>query len=408
MNTIFFTIFSASVLIYTSLFSVVAAATPPTAEPIKNIVFVGGTLQEAQQQARREGKILFVEIYATWCMPCKFLEQNVFSNPEIAAFYNHYFVNYKLNFDSIEGEVFKQEHQVQYLPELFFFDASGNIVLRETGDLSTQSFLQMGKQAAGNPPMPPLGDMWAAGGDDDIVYSSAPSSSAQKHYPEANTSKQVNAAASQANSIEQRQLSELHTLAYQLKEKGEFDTFVADAYLKKIGKSKSKLHSAQVMNFIYAFSEDAPSRATELLIQYHEWFEPHYGSLHIDTRIKNALRLGVQRAAANQQPDNFEKCLRLAKKSKLKDKKEVATELKMLYYQEMSDVKLYVKAANEYFKKSKRPQADILKNAARFVADNSNDKCELTQAYRWAKKAFSLQRNDYELQALLNEINRKI
>ena len=60
-----------------ALFSVAAFAqnntkeTAPAAKEIKGTVFEKGTLKELLAKAAKEKKYLFVDVYATWCGPCK-------------------------------------------------------------------------------------------------------------------------------------------------------------------------------------------------------------------------------------------------------------------------------------------------------------------------------------------------
>ena len=37
------------------------------------------TLKEALEQAKAQGKMVFVDCYTTWCGPCKMMAQEVFS-----------------------------------------------------------------------------------------------------------------------------------------------------------------------------------------------------------------------------------------------------------------------------------------------------------------------------------------
>mgnify|MGYP001723015828 CR=1 FL=1 len=60
-----------------ALFSVAAFAqnntkeTAPAAKEIKGTVFEKGTLKELLAKAAKEKKYLFVDVYATWCGPCR-------------------------------------------------------------------------------------------------------------------------------------------------------------------------------------------------------------------------------------------------------------------------------------------------------------------------------------------------
>ena len=67
-----------------ALFSVAAFAqnntkeTAPAAREIKGTVFEKGTLKELLAKAAKEKKYLFVDVYATWCGPCKAMATQVF------------------------------------------------------------------------------------------------------------------------------------------------------------------------------------------------------------------------------------------------------------------------------------------------------------------------------------------
>jgi thiol:disulfide interchange protein len=47
-------------------------------------------LQEAQKQKRP----IFVDVYAEWCGPCKMLERNTFPNPDLGAYVAKYYIAY--------------------------------------------------------------------------------------------------------------------------------------------------------------------------------------------------------------------------------------------------------------------------------------------------------------------------
>lgn len=43
----------------------------------QGIEFFHGTYEEALQKARAEGKQIFVDVYTSWCGPCKMMAKNV-------------------------------------------------------------------------------------------------------------------------------------------------------------------------------------------------------------------------------------------------------------------------------------------------------------------------------------------
>lgn len=62
----------------------------------QGIEFFHGTYEEALQKARAEGKQIFVDVYTSWCGPCKMMAKNVFTRQEVGDYYNNKFVCLKL------------------------------------------------------------------------------------------------------------------------------------------------------------------------------------------------------------------------------------------------------------------------------------------------------------------------
>ena len=75
-------VFLALTAIFFSLSSIMAQ------EAKGGIEFFRGTLAEGLAKAGKEGKNLFVDFYATWCVPCKKMEKTVFTRPEVGEYFN--------------------------------------------------------------------------------------------------------------------------------------------------------------------------------------------------------------------------------------------------------------------------------------------------------------------------------
>ena len=50
------------------------------------------TLDEACTKARAEKKLIFVDLYTSWCAPCKMMADKVFPDVKLGAFMNERFV----------------------------------------------------------------------------------------------------------------------------------------------------------------------------------------------------------------------------------------------------------------------------------------------------------------------------
>ena len=113
----------------------------------EGIRFESGTLETAKQKAAKEGKVLFVDCTAAFCGSCRKMEKEVFSNPEVAAFFNEHFISYKLWMDKPEGKAFNKTCEIPAYPTLLFMDEKGNILWKEVGSRKVKGFMELARKA---------------------------------------------------------------------------------------------------------------------------------------------------------------------------------------------------------------------------------------------------------------------
>ncbi len=82
-----------------------AAQSPSTTEPKSAINWL--TIEEAQAQAKKVPKPLMIDVYTTWCGPCKMLDARTFSDPRLAEYVNRNFYPVKFNAESGTPVTFK-------------------------------------------------------------------------------------------------------------------------------------------------------------------------------------------------------------------------------------------------------------------------------------------------------------
>lgn len=92
------------------------------------------------QMAQKEDKLIFVDFWASWCGPCKQMEREVFSNPEVADRFNSSFINYKVDVDRSPGKEMRQQYRIYSLPTTVFFKPDGELIIRLEG-MTTVRFL---------------------------------------------------------------------------------------------------------------------------------------------------------------------------------------------------------------------------------------------------------------------------
>lgn len=97
--------------------------------------------------AKKEEKLVFVDIYASWCLPCQLMDDDVFTDAALGAYYNEHFVSYKQDVEHGDGPIIKFNYDVSILPTLLFLDADGNELVRKTGAAYPTEMRRLAKEA---------------------------------------------------------------------------------------------------------------------------------------------------------------------------------------------------------------------------------------------------------------------
>lgn len=130
-----------------SLFGIWSFSNPADEiESKSGIQFFKGTFQEALIKAKEENKPVFVDVYATWCGPCKQLKKKTFKDKEVGDYYNKNFINVAVDGESKEGAMVARKYNVQGYPTLLIVDAEGNLKTRQMGFVEPHILVNFGKR----------------------------------------------------------------------------------------------------------------------------------------------------------------------------------------------------------------------------------------------------------------------
>jgi thioredoxin-related protein len=117
------------------------------------------TWDQIKEKARRERKFIFVDCYTTWCLPCKKMEQEVYSKATVSRLINDLFVPVKFQMDTTrtdDNEVIKRYYDSRFIrlnykidayPTILFFNPYGEIVHKGVGAVNDSSFLILASNA---------------------------------------------------------------------------------------------------------------------------------------------------------------------------------------------------------------------------------------------------------------------
>lgn len=97
------------------------------------INFETGTFSDALAKASAQGKMIFMDCYTDWCMPCKILDHFVFKSVEAGDYFNEKFINFKIDMEKGEGIDLQKKYNVASYPTLLLLNPDGTEHNRLTG-----------------------------------------------------------------------------------------------------------------------------------------------------------------------------------------------------------------------------------------------------------------------------------
>ena len=110
------------------------------------IHFQKGNYQEALDLAKKENKVVFLDIYATWCGPCKQLKKYTFAEKSAGDFFNTNFVNMALDGEQEEGAALAQKFEIRAYPTLMFITPEGELITKSPGFQTVPDLIGMGQE----------------------------------------------------------------------------------------------------------------------------------------------------------------------------------------------------------------------------------------------------------------------
>ena len=113
----------------------------------RGIHFYDKSWQEVVNKAKTEHKLIFLDIYASWCGPCKMLRSETFADKDVAAFFNANFVNTSFDGEVGDGIMLAKKYKINGYPALFVIDEDGNVIKFSLGYVTPEQLLGFGKRA---------------------------------------------------------------------------------------------------------------------------------------------------------------------------------------------------------------------------------------------------------------------
>jgi thioredoxin 1 len=134
-------------IVFTSILSLIfttGAKTEPKIS-VKGIQFTETSIPHALQTAKAEKKLIFIDIYATWCGPCMLLKLKTFPNKDAGQFFNANFVNLSLDGEKGQGLQLFRAYRLKAFPTLIILDSDGKPLLAAEGYMDAKTLITFGK-----------------------------------------------------------------------------------------------------------------------------------------------------------------------------------------------------------------------------------------------------------------------
>lgn len=127
---------------------------------------------QIKTKAKAEHKYIFVDCYATWCVPCKMMDRDVYPNDTVGALMNEKFISVKMQMDVskddneaikaryTDADNIRKDYHITAMPSFLFFDTNGNPVAKEAGSRNAKNFITMVKKGL-DPSNQPYGQYYS-------------------------------------------------------------------------------------------------------------------------------------------------------------------------------------------------------------------------------------------------------
>ena len=112
------------------------------ANPAK-VDFFKGSLNKAKDIAAQEGKLYFVQFTASWCEPCRWMDEVTYKDPSVITYINQNYVPVKVDIDDFDGFAYKQKYNIRMLPSILVFSSEGELLEKYEESLPPTTLLKI-------------------------------------------------------------------------------------------------------------------------------------------------------------------------------------------------------------------------------------------------------------------------
>jgi thioredoxin-related protein len=328
----------------------------------QGIDFSNGTWTEIMAKAKTEKKFIFVDAYAEWCGPCKWMAKNVFTDSKVGTHFNKNYVSYKFDMEKGEGPAFAKLNSVQAYPTLLFFNYDGELIHKAVGALPSDQLISQSENA-----MDPAKQ----------IYTLKKKFEAGDRKPEF-----------------------LYGYAKALLNANEDPSKVATLYLSSI--KKEDWTKAENFELIYSSQYDMNSEVYQYVSANLETFKTKVGADMVKDYVNNVMYYAIEEVEKSKDQTAY-------KTLKSNMQKILGEESKAMIA--LLDWRFNLGAKNEFdylkiYMDKYCNNPNQLNSVAWELFESGADKNKLNAALKWVDKALALNQNWYILDTKANILNK--
>lgn len=313
------------------------------------------SLKEGLAAAKEEGKPVFIDCFTTWCGPCKWMSANIFTDDDVAKYYNENYVCLKIDMEKGEGIDIAEYYGIRAYPTLLYLNSEGERLLVTVGaSRDPQSYIDAGEQAK-DPKR-------------NLIYLME---NKEANFDNSSFMREFFLTASSANMLE---------------------TSDIDRYFGKM--EVSEWVQKDNWEIITAAVDDPSSDVFKKALKKTELFIKEYGEeaqMYFETTVYYALANGLYRARTGEQYEAYQKMRKELLSIDFPGNQKIALHLDLMENEMNENWEKYMAVAADGVEKHYWDDARALNSVSWTIYEKVDNPDAIAQAEKWAARAVELE-----------------